>query len=59
MIVSQTPYRVSLAAKDTDLPAFSRLEFRDVLSMTIDKYIYVVIHRQFGAIDPYQRLPPY
>jgi len=47
MIISQTPYRVSLAGGGTDLPAFSRREYGAVLSTTIDRHIYVTIHQRF------------
>jgi D-glycero-alpha-D-manno-heptose-7-phosphate kinase len=47
MIISQTPYRVSFAGGGTDLPAFYRHEFGAVLSTTIDRHIYVTIHRRF------------
>jgi D-glycero-alpha-D-manno-heptose-7-phosphate kinase len=43
----QTPYRVSFAGGGTDLPAFYRREFGAVLSTTIDRHIYVTIHRRF------------
>ena len=47
MIISQTPYRVSLAGGGTDLPAFYEREYGAVLSTTIDQHIYVTIHRRF------------
>ncbi len=47
MIISQTPYRVSLAGGGTDLPAFSRREYGAVLSATIDRHMYVTIHQRF------------
>ncbi len=47
MIISQTPYRVSFAGGGTDLPAFYRHEFGAVLSTTIDRHMYVTIHRRF------------
>src|SRR5512135_164105 len=47
MIISQTPYRVSLAGGGTDLAAFYRREFGAVLSTTIDHHMYVTIHRRF------------
>jgi hypothetical protein len=49
MIISQTPYRVSFAGGGTDLPAFHRHEFGAVLSTTIDRHIYVTIHRRFES----------
>jgi D-glycero-alpha-D-manno-heptose-7-phosphate kinase len=47
MIISQTPYRVSFAGGGTDLPAFCRHERGAVLSTTIDRHIYVNVHRRF------------
>jgi D-glycero-alpha-D-manno-heptose-7-phosphate kinase len=47
MIISQTPYRVSFAGGGTDLPAFYRNEHGAVLSTTIDRHMYVTIHRRF------------
>ena len=47
MIISQTPFRVSLAGGGTDLPAFYRQEYGAALSSTIDQHIYVTIHRLF------------
>lgn len=47
MIISQTPYRVSFAGGGTDLPAFCRREPGAVLSATIDRHMYVTLHRRF------------
>jgi D-glycero-alpha-D-manno-heptose-7-phosphate kinase len=47
LIISQTPYRVSFAGGGTDLPAFYHREYGAVLSTTIDRHIYVTIHRRF------------
>lgn len=47
MIISQTPYRVSLVGGGTDLPAFYQREFGAVLSMTIKRHMYVTVHRRF------------
>ena len=47
MIISQTPYRVSFAGGGTDLPAFYREEFGAVLSMAIDKHMYVTVSPRF------------
>ena len=41
------PYRVSFAGGGTDLPAFYRHEPGAVLSITIERYIYVTVHRRF------------
>ncbi len=47
MIISQTPYRVSFAGGGTDLPAFYHDDHGAVLSTTIDRYMYVNVHRRF------------
>ncbi len=47
MIISQTPFRVSFAGGGTDLPAFYQDEFGAVISVSIDRHIYVTIHGRF------------
>jgi D-glycero-alpha-D-manno-heptose-7-phosphate kinase len=47
MIISQTPYRVSFAGGGTDLPAFYREEYGAVLSLAIQKHMYVTVTRRF------------
>jgi D-glycero-alpha-D-manno-heptose-7-phosphate kinase len=47
MIISQTPYRVSFAGGGTDLPAFYEREYGAVLSMAIDKHMYVTVSPRF------------
>jgi len=47
MIISQTPYRVSFAGGGTDLPAFYRNEYGAVLSLAIDKHMYVTVSPRF------------
>jgi D-glycero-alpha-D-manno-heptose-7-phosphate kinase len=47
MIISQTPYRVSFAGGGTDLPAFYREEYGAVLSLAIDKHMYVTVSPRF------------
>ncbi len=53
MIISQTPYRVSIAGGGTDLPAFYQQEYGAVLSLTIDKHMYVTVSPRF---DPTTRV---
>jgi len=53
MIISQTPYRVSFAGGGTDLPAFYRQESGAVLSVTINKHMYVTVSPRF---DPTTRV---
>ncbi len=47
MIISQAPYRVSLAGGGTDLPAFYRQEMGAVLSMAIQRHMYVTVSPRF------------
>jgi D-glycero-alpha-D-manno-heptose-7-phosphate kinase len=47
MIVSRTPLRISFAGGGSDLPGFYMQEQGAVLSTSIDKYIYLAIHRFF------------
>ena len=43
MIISRTPFRISFVGGGTDLRSFYGEEPGQVLSTTIDKYIYVVV----------------
>lgn len=47
MIITQTPYRVSFAGGGTDLPAFYEREYGAVVSVAIQRHIYVTIHGRF------------
>lgn len=47
MIITQTPYRVSFSGGGTDLPAFYRHEYGAVLSLTINKHMYVTVGPRF------------
>ena len=49
MIISQTPYRVSFAGGGTDLPAFYKQEPGAVLSVAVDKHMYVTVSPRFDA----------
>lgn len=48
MIITRTPFRISFAGGGSDLPAFYHKEPGAVLSTTIDKYMYIVIHPFFN-----------
>jgi len=48
MIVSQTPYRVSLGGGGSDLPAFYRLESGAVVATAIQRFLYVAIAPRLG-----------
>ena len=47
MIISQTPFRVSFSGGGTDLPSFYRREYGAVLSLTINRHMYVTVHDRF------------
>lgn len=47
MIISKTPFRISLMGGGTDLRAFYRLGHGAVVATSIDKYVYLAIHRFF------------
>lgn len=49
MIVTKTPVRISLFSGGSDLPAFYQKEDGAALSVTIDKYIYVMVHPTFNS----------
>jgi D-glycero-alpha-D-manno-heptose-7-phosphate kinase len=47
MIISRTPLRISFVGGGSDLPAFYREHGGAVLSMSIQKYIYLSMHAYF------------
>ncbi|KAA6320629.1 D-glycero-alpha-D-manno-heptose 7-phosphate kinase, partial [termite gut metagenome] len=49
MIISRTPFRISFTGGGSDLPSFYRREPGAVLSTTINKYVYIVIHPFFDS----------
>ena len=51
MIISRTPFRISFVGGGTDLRTFYSKEDGQVLSTSIDKYIYVVVKRQIGIVE--------
>jgi len=51
MIISRTPFRISFVGGGTDLRSFYVEEPGQVLSTSIDKYIYVVVKRQLGIVE--------
>jgi D-glycero-alpha-D-manno-heptose-7-phosphate kinase len=56
MIISRTPFRVSFVGGGTDLKSFYEHEDGMVLSTTIDKYIYVTVHKQVGVVESKYRV---
>jgi len=51
VIISRTPFRISLAGGGSDVRSFYQAETGQVLSTTIDKFIYVVVKRQAGIVE--------
>ena len=51
MIITRTPFRISFVGGGTDLKSFYSKEPGQVLSTSINKYIYVVIKRQIGIVE--------
>src|ERR1700761_2505372 len=47
MIITQTPLRISFAGGGSDMPGFYRRFGGAVVSMTIDKYVYVTVNKKF------------
>jgi len=51
MIISRTPFRISFVGGGTDFRSFYAEEPGQVLSTSVDKYIYVVVKRQIGIVE--------
>lgn len=49
MIIVRTPLRISLVGGGTDVPAFYKKHGGAVVSMTIDKYVYVSVNDKFDG----------
>lgn len=47
MIITQTPLRISIAGGGTDFREFFMKEGGAVLSMAIDKYVYIIVKERF------------
>ena len=47
MYIVRSPLRITLAGGGTDLPSYYKLELGRVISASIDKYVYVSVHRPF------------
>ena len=48
MIITRTPFRISFAGGGSDLPKFYLRERGAVVSVTIDKYMYVMLRENFA-----------
>jgi D-glycero-alpha-D-manno-heptose-7-phosphate kinase len=51
MIISRTPFRISYVGGGTDLRSFYKEDFGQVLSSTMNKYLYVVVKKQIGIVE--------
>lgn len=49
MIITQTPFRITLGGGGTDLPSFYKQRGGFVFSMSINKYMYVMLNRRSVA----------
>lgn len=47
MIISRTPFRISFVGGGTDLQDFYRQEYGAVVSVAIDKYMYITVNKRF------------
>ena len=50
MVVSQTPLRLSFVGGGTDFASFYQTNKGQVISATIDKYIYVIVKKRFDDL---------
>lgn len=50
MIISRTPFRLSLAGGGSDLAAYYRHTTGNVVSMAINRYMYVTVNRRFDDL---------
>ena len=51
MIISRTPFRISFVGGGTDLRSFYSNEFGQVISTSIDKYMYVAVKKQSNIVS--------
>ncbi len=56
MIISRTPLRISFVGGGTDLKAFYEHEDGQVISTTIDKYLYVTVKKQLCIVEHKYRI---
>ena len=50
MLISRTPLRISFTWWGSDLPGFYQKFWWAVISTTIDKYVYITIHKAFEDV---------
>lgn len=46
MVITRAPFRISFAGGGTDLPSFYEQSYGAVVSTSINKYVYVMVHRR-------------
>ena len=51
MIISKTPFRISFVGGGSDLPAFYLKNYGAVVSTTINKGVYITVHRSFDRTN--------
>ena len=51
MIISKTPLRISFAGGGSDLPSYYKQNAGQVISSSIDKYVYVIVKNDVGISD--------
>jgi D-glycero-alpha-D-manno-heptose-7-phosphate kinase len=58
MIITRSPLRISLGGGGTDLPSYYRKYGGFLIAATIDKYVYITVHRRFvdGFLLKYSHL---
>ena len=49
MIISRTPFRVSLVGGGSDLKSYYHLRPGSVVAMAIKRYMYVTVNRRFDS----------
>ena len=47
MIITKTPFRISFAGGGTDLPAYYKNGFGAVLSVAMNKFVYITLNKRF------------
>jgi D-glycero-alpha-D-manno-heptose-7-phosphate kinase len=56
VIITRVPLRVSFVGGGSDLPSFYERDFGQVISMTVDKFLYVIVKRQLDIVGKKYRL---
>lgn len=49
MIISRSPLRISLGGGGTDLPSYYEKKGGFLISAAIDKYVYIILHKNFDG----------